>query len=325
MPDEFAIDPELLHLLLEAEQPLNIETLAQCRGCTQRQLMTAINRLREAGCDLQQQPYAGLWLVETGLGAWLDYLQWQFGTRRWLQVYRRTRSTQNLARQLVHTRGPAAAGAVVVADQQTAGRGRLGRTWLAPPATAVMFSTVVPIAAGSTYAAIERLSLATSVAIAEALDPWLSKTGLRTRIKWPNDICVSGRKLAGILVETTGRSAIVGVGINVALTHADIPAENELTAKTTSLSMCGLQVDRLNVLARCLSSIDEHLKSHDAEALRHQWRQRSLLLNQHLSLASDGQQVHGQVIDLDPHAGLLVRNTEGHLLHLPAATTSLNT
>jgi hypothetical protein len=48
-------------------------------------------------------------------------------------------------------------------------------------------------------------------------------------------------------------------------------------------------------------------------------------LNQHLSLASDGQQVHGQVIDLDPHAGLLVRNTEGHLLHLPAATTSLNT
>ena len=102
-------------------------------------------------------------------------------------------STQDVARDMP-------IGSVVIADHQTAGRGRLERRWDAPPGTALLVSFVLTPS--------PLLSLAAGVAAAEACGP-------EVRLKWPNDLLLDGRKLGGILVETTPRKAICGIGINL--------------------------------------------------------------------------------------------------------------
>ena len=146
-------------------------------------------------------------------------------------------STQDIARKL-------ALGAVVVADHQTAGRGRLERRWEAPPGTALLVSFVLepsPV-----------LSLAAGVAAAEAC-------GKSVRLKWPNDLLLHDRKLGGILVETTRDRAICGIGIN--LTWAPEGAAR-------------LEEPRDEVLERLMGTIERWAAAPAAEVLA-RWRQLS--------------------------------------------------
>ena len=119
---------------------------------------------------------------------------------------------------------------VLVADLQTAGRGRLGRSWQAPPRTALTFSVLlrpeaVPPARRGWIGAL--LGLAVTAAIAR-------RTGLRAELKWPNDVLIDGRKVAGILAEMAPTALVVGAGVNVAMRAADLPR-----ADATSLMLAG--------------------------------------------------------------------------------------
>lgn len=113
-------------------------------------------------------------------------------------------STQDEARRLVEG-GEASAGHVVVADRQTAGRGRFGRAWLSP--TGGLYATFV----------LEPLSIP-SIRAGLALVETLAQLGLATTLKWPNDVLVDGKKLAGVLVETAGELLLVGIGVNLTTT-----------------------------------------------------------------------------------------------------------
>lgn len=137
-------------------------------------------------------------------------------------------------------------GTVVTAEHQTAGRGRLDRSWETPDRAALTLSVVL-----RPEAAPERwpwLPLLVGVAAARAL----SEAGAPAELKWPNDVLVHGRKVAGILVERvetpTGPAAVAGIGINVSTTAAELPV-----AEATSLALEGVDADRTGLLATLLS------------------------------------------------------------------------
>ena len=300
---------ELLARLLNGGEPVpdgpgvgDAAALLEADGCV-------IERVRVDDVEV-------LRLVRTGPGVWADYLRHVLGPHRHVEVYRRLGSTQDAARRLARTMPTRCDGAVVVADEQTAGRGRLGRAWLSPPGTAVTFSTLFR----TTLDAVDRLTFATSVALCEALAPPLAAAGHDCRIKWPNDLYVGDRKLAGILVEQADDLAVLGVGINVSLDPDTLPPELQPVA--TSLAALGVDLDRLAVLAVVLRALDRALRDTPEAQLLDAWRSRCHLIDREASFVCDGRPVTGTVVDLDPHLGLVVRRSTGEMVHLPAAVTS---
>ena len=167
-------------------------------------------------------------------------------------------------------------GLVVVAAQQTAGRGRRGHTWFSPPGSGLYVSVVLApaTAAIDPPRAVTLLTLAAGVALAEGIE---QATGLRVDLKWPNDLQVSRRKIGGILAESSGAgdrsdTVVVGYGINV-LSTAFPP---ELRDRATSLeSELGRAVDRHHLLAETLASLSqryEDLLAGRFDAILDVWR-----------------------------------------------------
>jgi BirA family biotin operon repressor/biotin-[acetyl-CoA-carboxylase] ligase len=173
--------------------------------------------------------------------------------RRWsvpsLALYRRLGSTNDVARRLVEA--GCEPGTVVLAEEQLAGRGRVGRSWSSPAGLGLWFSTV---SRGPGPAAA--LPLAVGLAVAEALDAFLPE---RCGLKWPNDLVLAGRKLGGILCEgswgESGAAAIViGVGVNVLHGPDDFPPE--VAARATSIRIAaGRPVDRLAVAGAVVPAV----------------------------------------------------------------------
>jgi BirA family transcriptional regulator, biotin operon repressor / biotin---[acetyl-CoA-carboxylase] ligase len=213
--------------------------------------------------------------------------------------YRVTDSTNARARELAIA--GARHGTVVTADEQSAGRGRQGRTWSAAPGRALLCSIVIrdPVAL---------LPLAAGVAVAEVVGPL-------ARLKWPNDVLVDGRKVAGILVEGRPQEgwAVVGIGLNVALRVADFPVELRETAGTLGLSPADVEPTLVAVLGRLEAWI-----SVDAASLVEAVRDRDALYGREVRWA-DGR---GIGAGIDAGGRLLVR-TDGGTVALDAGEVHL--
>ena len=198
-------------------------------------------------------------------------------------------------------------GSVVVADAQTGGRGRRGHTWFSPPRAGLYVSVVLAPAAARVdpRRATSLLTLAAGVAIAEGVGV---ATGLAVDLKWPNDLLVSRRKLAGILAENHGDTVVLGYGINVGATA--FPPE--LGDRATSLeSELGREVDREQVLAATLAALErryDDLVDGRFDAILDAWRR--------LAPGASGARVtwtttagaeSGVTAGVDEHGALLVR------------------
>ncbi len=193
--------------------------------------------------------------------------------------YSTTSSTNDVAAGLAAD--PAAEGAVVVAEQQTAGRGRRGRTWFSPPGAGLYVSVVLRPGRAriDPDRATALLTLAAGVALAEAVE---RVTGLGPDIKWPNDLLIGRRKLAGILAEGVAgaasgglQSVVLGYGVNVGA----VAPPPELAARVTSLeSELGRPIDRAALCAESLAAIaaryGDLLDGH-YDAILDAWRQRA--------------------------------------------------
>jgi BirA family biotin operon repressor/biotin-[acetyl-CoA-carboxylase] ligase len=212
---------------------------------------------------------------------------------------RLTDSTNERARELAADGAPH--GTLVTADEQSAGRGRQGRTWTAPPRSALLMSLVL-------RELRETLPLVAAVAVCEALP-------LETAIKWPNDIWVRQRKLAGILVEGRPQEgwAVLGVGLNVRA--ADFPPELRETA--TSLRLEGVDADVEDVLARVVEALERWLPRPASEVLA-AWRERDALLGRPVRWAN-GSGV-GRGVD---EKGALLVDTAGGRVALQAGEVHL--
>jgi BirA family transcriptional regulator, biotin operon repressor / biotin---[acetyl-CoA-carboxylase] ligase len=214
---------------------------------------------------------------------------------------RATTSTNDRARALAQDGAPH--GTLVTAAEQSAGRGRQGRTWSAPPGRALLFSLVLrdPPAL---------LPLAAAVAVAEV-------TGPLARIKWPNDVLLDGRKVAGILAEGRPHEgwAVLGIGLNVAVRVDELPPDLRATAATLGLE----PVDLEPTLERLLAALEGALGLEDA-ALLDAYRRRDALRGREVSWA-DGT---GRAVGVDGSGRLLVKRPDGGQSALRAGEVHLD-
>jgi BirA family biotin operon repressor/biotin-[acetyl-CoA-carboxylase] ligase len=188
-------------------------------------------------------------------------------------------------------------GAVATADHQTSGRGRLGRAWVAPPGTSVLCSVLLRPPRGRPAA---QLSLLGGLAAAEAVE---AVAGLRAGIKWPNDVLVEGRKVAGVLAEQRGDAVVVGIGINVNQEADELLPDARVPAVSLRV-LSGRAFDREEVLRALLDRLD---------ALYERWREAGLGAV-HTGLAARDV-LRGRRVSVDGAAGIAGGiDAEGRLL-----------
>ena len=173
---------------------------------------------------------------------------------RFGHVYRYAEITPSTQRMLAEDK---AEGAIAVAEEQTEGRGRLGRTWDAPAGTSVLVSVLLlPAMAASR---LPQLSLVAGGAVADAI---LEVTGIEPAIKFPNDVLIGGRKVAGILAESSEGRVVLGIGVNANQTLEQLPADAQ-TEPTSLRVELGEPVSRLQLLAAILLQLE---RAYDAWA-----------------------------------------------------------
>jgi BirA family transcriptional regulator, biotin operon repressor / biotin---[acetyl-CoA-carboxylase] ligase len=194
----------------------------------------------------------------------------------------------------------------IVADAQTAGRGRLGRSWVSPAGRNLYASCVLRPTLSA--AEMPRVSLAVAIAVHRAV----SAIGAEALIKWPNDIQINGRKLAGVLCEAHSdgdriEAVIAGIGLNIGMDEADFPPE--LRDSATSLRIEGVQADRMEIfqrLARALETTLATLENQGFAALHEEWNAVCALRGRQVEITSGPETHAGTVAGIDAEGYLLL-------------------
>jgi BirA family transcriptional regulator, biotin operon repressor / biotin---[acetyl-CoA-carboxylase] ligase len=224
------------------------------------------------------------------------------GEIRWSLHYEPScSSTQDLARTAATT--GAEQGWTVITDLQLEGRGRHGRTWVAPSGTAILFSTILhpPVDV------LPLLPLLAALSVAGGIE---SATGVVAELKWPNDVLVNNQKLGGILLEHPGGAAVIlGVGVNVNQLAADLPER-----ATSLLALTGQSLDREALLAAIFNDLANAYDRADREGVDWivpGWRSRSSMLGKPVAFQRDGETIRGVAEDLGVDGALLVRLDNG--------------
>jgi BirA family transcriptional regulator, biotin operon repressor / biotin---[acetyl-CoA-carboxylase] ligase len=221
-------------------------------------------------------------------------------------------STNDEALRLARAGAPH--GTLVLAEAQTAGRGRRGRSWLSPAAGNLYLSLVLRPNLPPQRA--PELVPVVAVAAAEAL----RELGVDAAIKWPNDLLIEGRKVAGILTELSAGSerilfAVVGVGLNANGTSADLPEEIRPIA-TSVREALGREVSRADLVAAFLGRLEHWLDCHEAAGfapVRERYRALSATLGRRVRLIDAEGEVEGIAEDVDEAGALLLRRDDGTL------------
>ena len=260
----------------------------------------------QGGISLQEPP--DIWCAEEIIGRCPP--QKESAAPAWNPLLlAETSSTNDVARE--QARKGVRSGFVVAASRQTAGRGRLGRNWESPPDRGLYVSILLRPDFSMTETSM--LTILGSVATVDAVE---AVCGVRPQIKWPNDLLMGGRKLAGLLIETEPKGArlafaVIGIGINVRHEAGDFSPEVRKLA--TSLYLATGQLHRrADVLVALLQAMERRLTRPFDEA-REAWSASSLTLGQQVTLTTARGRKHGQAMGLDESGALLLRSDSGEV------------
>jgi BirA family biotin operon repressor/biotin-[acetyl-CoA-carboxylase] ligase len=230
------------------------------------------------------------------------------GTRvigRYIRWHDTLPSTNDLAMSLAEIQVPE--GTVVVAEEQTAGRGRLGRPWVSPRGGVWLSVILRP---GLPLPVVPLIGLAASVAAARAIR---TATGLLARVKWPNDVRVEGRKVVGILLDAGADWVVVGIGINANVPREALPGDAGYPVASLQ-DLAGRPVDRgglVRVLLRELErGYDELREGRHLPTLR-RWREMADTLGRVVRVETATGAIEGVAADIDERGALLVRRRSG--------------
>ncbi|NWG16921.1 MAG: biotin--[acetyl-CoA-carboxylase] ligase [Chloroflexi bacterium] len=232
---------------------------------------------------------------------------------RLAQYYPQAGSTNEIALNWLKAGAPG--GAVVIADEQTSGRGRLGRSWHTPPGAALAVSVILRPRA----AFVSQITMLGALAIHETLLCF----GVESGIKWPNDVQVNGRKICGVLPEAVWDGerllgVVLGMGLNVRVDFSG--TELEMTAISLE-SALGRPVDRLELLVSLLNNLDRWYALLGQPALFDAWKSRLATLGQIVTIGA----VRGLAERVDEDGTLWLRAADGALHHILAGDVVLGT
>ncbi len=301
----------LLASLHRAGRPVSGERLARELGVSRAAVNKHIRALRGLGYRIAGTPGRG-YLLARRPDRLFPYELLLEGLAPQVKrvVYRSAvGSTNDLARALGEA--GASAPAVVLADYQSAGRGRRGRSWVAPPNTSVLLSLLIrpAVAPGQ----VPLFSLLAALAAAEALE---ELCGVCARVKWPNDVLLNGKKCGGVLVEMAGeaetvRHVVIGVGINVSQSAAQLPRDARQAATSVRLA-CGRAPRRARIAVEVVNRIvacEGGRRLPDDLLLR--WRARDVCLGARVAVAAPEGRVEGVGEAVDELGRLVVRRADG--------------
>jgi BirA family biotin operon repressor/biotin-[acetyl-CoA-carboxylase] ligase len=304
----------VLAFLAEAgDEFVSGEAISDKLGLTRAAVWKHVNALRAQGYRIDAIPARGYRLAEIPDRLTPLELRPLLNTHdvgRELCCYEQIGSTNDRAKELAEE--GAEHGTVVVAESQTAGRGRRGRAWVSPPGRNLYFSVVLRPELRPAEAS--ELTLVASLAVCDAL----RHAGVDAGIKWPNDLLASGKKIAGILTELAAEPdrvhwVVVGVGVNVNARVEDFP--EELRSEATSVLLeRGTPAPRALFTAACLTALEGWVDRHadeGFEAVRAAWRERSVTLGREVLVRMDGRELRGVAEDIDEQGALVVRGPGG--------------
>jgi BirA family biotin operon repressor/biotin-[acetyl-CoA-carboxylase] ligase len=292
------------------------EELGKMCGASPKQIREAIQSLVARGCRIDEVPGEGFRLNGASVVLNGSDVRSNLATKiigREVFAFGRVGSTNDVATALA--KGGAPDGCMVIAEEQTRGRGRLGRKWYSPSQSGLWFSLVLRPEVRAEISTT--VSLATALGVAAALE---DRYSIPARIKWPNDVVVHRRKICGILTEAEFLGGelnfvVVGVGINLLGEESDFP--RELRGIATSLRMeSGGQISRSEVLAALTAGIEKmylRLRVQGFSGIRRELLGKSSLIGRVVRVQTGVGAIEGTATDIDEVGALVLRDASGSL------------
>ncbi len=294
-------------------QPISLDELEGKTGLDKATIRDSIKHLRESGVEIDTggQGYALYSLPETIFPAILHaglksrVMGWE------IHSYKTIGSTNEAARRLAESGAPE--GTLVIAERQTRGRGRRGRSWYSSGGLGLYFTLVLRPQVN--FERMPTLSMVAALSINRVLDKY---TGQEAQIKWPNDCLLQGKKVAGILVELSGENdriayAVMGIGINVNHAAEDFPSH--LRSKATSIAIAtGKQVDRAAFLCDFLFEFEKSYANFQRYGLRFlgpELVKRSAILGKKVNVSFGKKKISGTAVGFDENGALRVQDKNG--------------
>ncbi len=290
------------------------EEISKALSISRTAVWKQINKLREEGYEFEAVSRKGYRLTSSpDKLVDLDLLE-RLQTRtfgRQLKILNVTSSTQEEVRRLAEEGAPS--GTLVIAEEQTGGRGRQGKKWFSPPHKGIWMSLLLRPQRPLSFA--PQLTLLTAVAVCRAVR---KVSGIDAGIKWPNDLLVQGKKICGILIESAGEDerikyCITGIGIDVNVDRDEMPAE--LHDIATSLKMESGQVqNRAELIAAVMYELELLYTLYEEEGfapIRHLWEALSVTLGRRVTVKTAQGDVNGTAEALDESGALVVLDDGG--------------
>lgn len=290
------------------------EELSQTCGCSRTAVWKHIEELRQEGYEVEAVRKAGYRLLAAPDRLSAEAIIAGLDTKRigqHVQAYDTVVSTQPLAHEAAATGAPE--GTLVIAEQQTGGKGRLGRVWHSPKGTGIWMSLIVrPVIP---LPKTPQMTLLTAVAVAKTMR---EETGVAVKIKWPNDIFVGDRKVCGVLTELNAEAdrvnyLVIGIGINANAVAADFP--EELRAIATSLRIeSGTTVNRVRFVQRFCRIFEaeyDHYLQHGFDRIKTEWEACSYTIGRWVTVKTIHSTLEGRAVGLDEEGVLIVEDAAG--------------
>ena len=316
---------EVLSLLREAAGFVSGEFLAAQLGLSRAGVWKRLRRLKDLGYVIVGEPRRGYRLVTAPDKLLPEEILQGLGTDRFrgpIYHFDTETSTNDTARALGFRGAPE--GTLVVAEAQSAGRGRLGRTWFSPPGVGIYASLLLRPPLPPTD--LPQITLTAAVAVVRALN---RETGVSAGIKWPNDLIVGEKKAGGILTEMETESdqiryVVVGLGLNV--NNPDIPPELANTA-TSLLQETGSFFPRVPILRAWLEEFEDlyqQFLDREFPNILEEWKQHTVTLGRWVTVRQGLKEMRGLALEVAPDGALLLKTAAGEVLRVTSGEISLD-
>jgi len=310
-------DAKILYALRASPDGVSGTQLAEQLAISRAAIWSRMEELRKVGFAIEAGPHFGYRLVDEPDALLADDLIARLGETRVIgrdiQVFEQTTSTNDVAEKLA--RDGVKEGAVVFAESQTKGRGRLGRVWLSPTRKGLWFSVL--LRPNLHPQETTQLTVFSATALRRAFK---NITGLTAEIKWPNDLLLGGKKTAGILTEMSAemdrvRHIILGIGVDVNQDAGEFPPELRKTATSLKIES-GSAVSRAELAVEILRELDEdyaRIREGKFSEIADEWEDACITIGKNVTVHVGERHFRGHAEALDDDGALLIRTEHGHL------------
>ena len=290
-------------------------TLAKELSISRNAVWKTVENLREEGYDISAITNKGYRLINSGSTLSESGVKAHLKNENVFQidVRKSLTSTNTTLRELAANGAPE--GYVLVAEEQTSGKGRMGRTFHSPAGHGVYFSLLLRPGASTADATL--ITTAAAVATARAIE---KTVGIHVGIKWVNDLFVNGKKVCGILTEATYgiesgqiESAVLGIGVNITEPEQGYPEDVREIAAAVLKSSSSINGERCRLIAAALDYFWEYYQNLSARKFLDEYKSRSILLDQDIYVLSNDTKIPARVLGIDDDCRLVVRYENGQI------------